>query len=127
MTPERLYVLSLRLARLHHNINHLLEGNKGATPDQVTTLAVLAHSTAELIQQELDRQQEKTMSKDRRREAKRMLSGYFETCFNFMGVVFRGDNRTEVEQIVDLIFDEIEERTDPRKDPAYQAFLPGEE
>jgi len=63
---------------------------------------------------------------NRRKEAKRLLTNYSRTSFNLMGVVFTDDNKTEAETIVNLIFDEIEERTDPSKDPAYQAFLPGE-
>jgi len=43
-----------------------------------------------------------------RQIAKRLLVHYFQTCFNLAGVIFDGDNRVEIEAIIDAIFDEIE-------------------
>lgn len=45
---------------------------------------------------------------NRRRQAKRLLVNYISQTFSASGVEFSSDCRTEVETIIDLIFDEID-------------------
>ena len=42
-----------------------------------------------------------------RAEAKRLLVGYFQTCFRLMGVKWSNDNSVEVEAIIDAIFEGV--------------------